>query len=64
MKKLVMFVLVLHVLPLFVLSWIALLDLRSFSDMQWGIAWFMTFASGMILANLQLFWNREYDVKK
>lgn len=64
MKKLIIFVLVLHVLPLFVLSWIALLDLNSFSDMQWGIAWFMTFASVMILANFQLFWNMECDVKK
>ena len=64
MKKLIIFVLVLHVLPLFVLGWVALLDLSSFSSMQWGIAWFMTSASAIILANQQFFWSKEYDAKK
>ena len=64
MKKLIMFVLVLHVLPIFVLSWISLFGVMEFSNMQWGIAWFMASASGIMLTYPAFFITEKDNVKK
>ena len=64
MKKLIMFVLVLHVLPIFVLSWISLFGVSDFSNTQWGVAWFMAWASGMVLTYPMFFFTEECDAKK
>ena len=64
MKKLIMFILVLHMFPLLVLGWMALFDVSDFSSTQWGVAWFMAWASGMILTYPTLFFTEECNVKK
>lgn len=64
MKKLIMFVLGLHVLPLFVLGWATLFDLAEFSNLQWGIAWFMTSASAMLLSIPALYTDEKDNAKK
>ena len=42
MKWFIMFLLGLHVLPLFVFSWMTLLGTNDFSNLQWLVAWLMT----------------------
>ena len=64
MKILIKSILLLHVLPLFVLCWLTLFDLARFSSLQWGIAWFLTSASAIILTVPSLHEDIEKDNDK
>ena len=64
MKRLIMFILVLHMLPLFVLGWMTLFGVSDFSNTQWGVAWFMAWASGVVLAYPMFFFTEESNAKK
>lgn len=64
MKIFIKFILALHVLPLFVLGWLTLFDLTEFSNLQWGISWFMTSVSAILLSHEMFFIVEKGNVEK
>ena len=59
MKIFIRLLLALHILPLFVLGWATLFDLAEFTNLQWGVAWFMTFSS--VLLSMPVMYATEKD---
>lgn len=54
MKKLIMFVLYIHMLPLVAISWIALFDVLSISEKQFWISLLMAFISLVIISGIKM----------